>query len=138
MAARYEFFSTFAGSPVSAIAALATLDVLEDRDLGGKAIRTGDYLRSELAALGQSVPWIGAVRGRGLLAGVEVRALDPKGVSAAQVAERLRHEGVLVGVTGRRRDVLKVRPPLVWESDHVDHLIDALGRVAADLAAAHS
>ena len=46
MAERYEYFSTFAGSPVSAVAALATLDVLEDRRLPQRAVTTGRYLRS--------------------------------------------------------------------------------------------
>ena len=76
MAERYEYFSTFAGSPVSAVAALATLDVLEDRGLAQSAqSRTGNYLRSELVRLRRvASPGSAQVRGRGLLAGVEIRS----------------------------------------------------------------
>jgi 4-aminobutyrate aminotransferase-like enzyme len=141
MAKRYEFFSTFAGSPVSATAALATLDVLEDRRLPERAVVTGAYLRQQLTALADSVEWISEIRGRGLLAGVQISgsttdAADPP-VTAAAVAEQLRRRRVLVGVTGRRRDVLKIRPPLVWDETHVEELTDALRRVAASIDPAH-
>lgn len=137
MAKRYEFFSTFAGSPVSAIAALATLDVLEDRRLPERAVVTGEYLRKQLAALADSVDWISEVRGRGLLAGVQIsRSTTDPPVTAKAVAELLRRHRVLIGVTGRRRDVLKIRPPLVWDETHVEELTDALGRVAASITPA--
>ena len=133
MARRYEYFSTFAGSPVSAVAALATMDVLEDQRLPHRALRTGRYLRSELRAYGSTVDWIGSVRGRGLLAGVEVSPSPDSGITAKTVAEGLRRERVLIGVTGRARNVLKIRPPLVWDESHVDHLMAALRRVGSEI-----
>jgi 4-aminobutyrate aminotransferase-like enzyme len=137
MAERYEYFSTFGGSPVSAVAALATLDVLEDRRLAQRASATGAHLRERLSRLADSVTWIGEVRGRGLLAGVEVKTSAETGTTARAVAEALRHERVLIGVTGRHRDVLKIRPPLVWDESDVDHLVNALRRVASSIDAAH-
>jgi 4-aminobutyrate aminotransferase-like enzyme len=137
IARRYAYFSTFAGSPVSAVAALATLDVIAARRLAEQAPVTGRYLREQIGRVAAATPWLGDVRGRGLIAGLDVvpgaAAGVAPGVTAPRLAERLRDLGVLVGATGPGRHVLKVRPPLVWERQHADLFVDALRRAAADL-----
>jgi 4-aminobutyrate aminotransferase-like enzyme len=67
------------------------------------------------------------VRGSGLLAGVQLAS----GQRAAQVADELRENGILVGLTGKRGDVLKIRPPLVFTDEHSELLVAALGRILA-------
>jgi 4-aminobutyrate aminotransferase-like enzyme len=42
------------------------------------------------------------------------------------VTDELREAGILVGRTGKRRDVLKIRPPLVFTSEHAELLVTAL------------
>jgi 4-aminobutyrate aminotransferase-like enzyme len=116
-------FSTFGGNPVAAAAALAVLDVLEDERLPERAAGVGERLRTAIAGLDR--PDVLEVRGTGLLAGVQLPSAD----LAASVAEGLREEGVLVGLTGKRDDVLKVRPPLVFADEHAEILVDALTRV---------
>jgi 4-aminobutyrate aminotransferase-like enzyme len=130
-AERYEFFSTFAGNPVSCAAALAVLDVLEQEQLPEQAVRVGEHLRSRLADLAVRRPSIVAVRGTGLVAGVELRATEgaDSRAYARDVVEGLRDRGVLVGATGRRGNVLKIRPPLVWTDEHADLLADRLDEV---------
>jgi 4-aminobutyrate aminotransferase-like enzyme len=115
-------FSTFGGNPVAAQAALAVLDVIEDSRLVAHAKRVGELLRSRIVGLGH--PAISDVRGRGLLVGVE---LDEP-ARARAVVEALRRDGVLIGRTGPRGDVLKIRPPLVFGEPHVDLLIAAFER----------
>ncbi len=116
-----EYFSTFGGNPVSCAAALTVLDVIEDYDLVRSSGRVGEHLRAELRdRLGLTV------RGSGLFAGIDVRPRETGGITAAELAERLRDAGVLVGTTGRDGDVLKVRPPLIWETEHVAHFVTAL------------
>jgi 4-aminobutyrate aminotransferase-like enzyme len=44
------------------------------------------------------------------------------------MVDALRRDGVLIGRTGPRRDVLKIRPPLVFAEPHVDLLAAALER----------
>jgi 4-aminobutyrate aminotransferase-like enzyme len=116
-------FSTFGGNPVAAAAALAVLDVLEDEQLPGRAAAVGERLRAAIAALGE--PDVLEVRGTGLLAGVQLSSAD----LAARVADDLREEGVLVGLTGKHDDVLKIRPPLVFADEHAELLVAALTRV---------
>jgi len=132
----HEYFSTFAGSPAVCVAAAAVLDVLEDRRIPERAVRVGQYLRARLTELAHRFPVITAVRGYGLIAGIDLRRSGPHGGPAftASVVEGLRRHGVLAGRTGRRGDVLKVRPPLVWREEHADHFTAALEAVLAGSA----
>jgi 4-aminobutyrate aminotransferase-like enzyme len=113
-------FSTFGGNPVAAQAALAVLDVLEDERLVAHAREVGEALRSRLRGLGH--PAIRDVRGIGLLTGVELDSPE----RAEAVVNAMRTHGVLIGRTGPHDDVLKIRPPLVFEDSHVETLLKAL------------
>jgi 4-aminobutyrate aminotransferase-like enzyme len=128
-----EFFSTFGGNPVAAAAALAVLDVIRDQDLVRRAAEVGAELQSALAALAERHPAIGEVRGRGLLVGVDLvedrGSREPASELAAQVQNALRERGVLVGTTGPRDNVLKLRPPLVFSREHARIVADALDQV---------
>ncbi|MFI6086275.1 aminotransferase class III-fold pyridoxal phosphate-dependent enzyme [Streptomyces sp. NPDC051217] len=127
-----EYFSTFGGNPVSCAAALTVLDVIEQTDLVERSGRVGEQLRTEIRQ-GMGL----TVRGHGMFAGIDIRPAETGGVTATELAERLRERGVLVGTTGRADEVLKVRPPLIWESEHVELFLTALkdsfdGRRPAD------
>ena len=107
-----EFFSTFAGNPVSCVAALTVLDVIEQTGLVARSGEVGARLRAGLESLVPELP----VRGQGLMVGVEMP-------DAAEFAERLRENGVLVGTTGPGGGVLKIRPPLIWTSAEVEQFL---------------
>jgi 4-aminobutyrate aminotransferase-like enzyme len=79
-------------------------------------------LRAAIVALGK--PDILEVRGSGLLAGVQLSSSE----LAGRVADSLREEGVLVGLTGKQEDTLKIRPPLVFADEHAELLVSALDR----------
>jgi 4-aminobutyrate aminotransferase-like enzyme/Ser/Thr protein kinase RdoA (MazF antagonist) len=113
-------FSTFGGNPVAASAALAVLDVLEDERLPERAAAVGERLRTAIAGLGKRD--VVEVRGTGLLAGVQLSRSE----LAGRVADELREHGILVGLTGKHEDVLKIRPPLVFGDEHADLLVSAL------------
>jgi 4-aminobutyrate aminotransferase-like enzyme len=80
-------------------------------------------LRAGLEGLGKAD--VVEVRGRGLLAGVELSSAE----LAARVTDELREAGVLVGTTGKHEQVLKIRPPLVFTDEHSELLIAALQRI---------
>jgi 4-aminobutyrate aminotransferase-like enzyme len=119
-----EFFSTFAGNPVSCVAALTVLDVIEQTGLVARSGAIGAQLKTGLEAL---VPAGVEVRGQGLMVGVD---LSSRPGTAPAVAERLRENGVLVGTTGPGGEVLKIRPPLIWEAEHVEYFLEAFERTA--------
>jgi 4-aminobutyrate aminotransferase-like enzyme len=135
MAERTTYFSTFGGNPVACAAALAVLDVIEEEQLVARAAATGAYLREQLARLSEAHPAIGEVRGRGLLVGVELvrdpETREPDGALARRVVEELRERGVLVGRAGKVDSALKIRPPLVFERQHVDLLVERLDQSLA-------
>jgi 4-aminobutyrate aminotransferase-like enzyme/Ser/Thr protein kinase RdoA (MazF antagonist) len=123
---RFEYagtvFSTFGGNPVAAEAALAVLDVIEDERLVAHAKELGELLRARIRALGHTA--VRNVRGVGLLIGVELDTAE----RAKQVVNALRDDGILIGRTGPRDDVLKIRPPLVFDNSHVETLLQGLER----------
>jgi 4-aminobutyrate aminotransferase-like enzyme/Ser/Thr protein kinase RdoA (MazF antagonist) len=129
LGSRAEFFSTFGGNPVATAAGLAVLDVIRDEELIGHARAMGDRLRDGLGALRERCPQISDVRGRGLLFGVGFGGTedssDPE--LTDRVLDEVRDRGVLIGSTGPRDDVLKIRPPLVLSSDDVDRIVRTLG-----------
>jgi 4-aminobutyrate aminotransferase-like enzyme/Ser/Thr protein kinase RdoA (MazF antagonist) len=128
-----ELFSTFGGNPVACAAALAVLDVIADEGVLENAARTGAYLRQGLARLAERHPVIGDVRGEGLLVGVELadEARTPAAGLARKATEALRERGVLISATGPAGNVLKIRPPLVFQPGHADILLQALDEVLA-------
>ena len=126
-ASRWHFFSTFAGSPVAAAVGSAVLDVIERERLAEQAERVGAYLRARLTEVASAQPLIRQVRGPGLFVGVELDNDAPGNETIGRrVANGLRRQGVLVGATGPRLNVLKIRPPLVFTETHADRVAAAL------------
>src|SRR5262249_41463603 len=115
---RQRYFNTFAGNPVSCRVGLAVLDVLQRDRLSGKAIVTGRHLATALDHLAHREPAIAAVRGRGLFQGVAFH--DP--ATARDVMNEMARRGVLVGLTGKDREMLKIRPPMVFDQPNADQL----------------
>lgn len=129
------YFSTFGGNPVAARAALAVLDVIEDEGLIARVGQVGSKLTSLLEELRRRHRSIRAIRSHGTLVGVE---MGPIGTAdSATVAVRtmngLRRRGVLIGRTGPRSDVLKIRPPLVFASEHAVLFTEALDATLTEL-----
>ena len=124
------FFSTFGGNPVSAAAALAVLDVLEDERVLPRVVRAGEALRAAVRDVASRHPAIGDVRGMGLANGIEIVAdpgtKEPDPAFASAVKDGLRAHGVLVGSTGRAGHILKVRPPLAFTEAEVPVFAEAL------------
>ena len=128
----FGYFNTFAGSPVAAAAAMATLDALEAEDLVGNARRVGYHALARLQALDH--PAIASVRGAGLFLAVELGGRDPGG-HAARVVEAVKDRGVLIGATGPDDRVLKIRPPMTATRGNLDFAIDVLDAVLTDMPA---
>ena len=127
---RTHYFNTYGGNTVSCAVALAVLHVIRTEQLLENARRSGDYVQRGLRTLAQRCPAIRDIRGAGLFIGVELGANPASGLSGraetTRVVNAMRRLGVLVGATGRNGDVLKIRPPLTFELQHADRLLDAL------------
>ena len=122
------YFNTFGGNPVSCAAGLAVLDVIEKEGLQENALKVGAYLVKGLEDLRKDFSVLGPIHGSGLLLGVDIITAEgnPDGDRADQIMNHLRENRVLIGVTGPDENVLKIRPPLVFEEIHADILLAAL------------
>ncbi|USZ73715.1 aminotransferase class III-fold pyridoxal phosphate-dependent enzyme [Natronosalvus halobius] len=130
------FFSTFGGNPVSCTAALAVLDEIQERDLLTQVGEVGKYLSDGLRELAVEYELIGEVRQRGLMIGVELvrdqETWEPAPNEATAIVNGLRQRRILIGSTGQYSNVLKIRPPLVFEKEHADRLLEGLNDVLGE------
>ena len=130
-----RYFNTFGGNPVSAAAALATLQVVQDDGLMENARDMGLYTRAGLRDLATRHACIGDVRGSGLFFGAELvldrDAKTPATAFAKQIANAMRDHGVLLNVLGIHYNVLKIRPPLPFSRADADQLLRTLDLVLA-------
>ena len=125
-------FNTFGGNPVSMVAGLAVLDVIEEEHLQRNAKVLGERFKSGLGKLARSHQLIGDVRGMGLMLGVELvrdrRTKEPAKQETADLLEALREMSVLVGKGGLNGNVLRIKPPMCITEADVDYALDAIDR----------
>lgn len=127
--------STFGGNPLSTAGARATLDYVLEHDLQASALKVGTRLLTGLRDLGAEHPVIGDVRGKGLMAAIEMVVPggdQPDGAAASRLMEETRARGLLVGKGGRFGNVLRMAPPLTLTEAEAD---EGLGILADSLAA---
>ncbi len=109
--------STFAGGPVATAAALAVLDVVDEPALLRRVRELGGELREGLAAL----DGVAEVRGRGLMVGVGLE----RGIDAPALGADLLRRGLVVNVPAP--GTLRLLPPLVIDSSHVERAVGLIG-----------
>ena len=118
--------STFGGNPLACSAALATLNILEAEDLPRKATVIGERLRKGLEKLSEKHTLVTAVKGLGLLLGMELS--EP----AAPIVQALMKKGYLVTSVAER--TLRFTPPLNVTEVEVDGVLTALDEILTESA----
>ena len=128
-----EFFSTFGGNPVSCAIGETVLRIVQEERLMEHALVVGEQLLKGLNKLVERYPIVGDVRGSGLFLGVELvkdrLTLQPAAEEAAFIVNRMRELGILIGTDGPLHNVLKIRPPMPFNSENADFLLATLDRV---------
>jgi ornithine--oxo-acid transaminase len=114
--------STFGGNPPAAAIGRASLRVLQDENLSGRADQLGRWFMGELQAIGS--PHVAEVRGRGLLVGVEIK--ESSG-TARPYCEALKERGILAKET--HGQVIRFAPPLVIEQEVLEHALEDIAAV---------
>ena len=125
-----HYFNTFGGNPVSARVGKTVLKIIERDEILDSVRETGAHFREGLIELARHHEIIGEIRGKGLFLGAElISSPDNKTPAtdiARQVTEGMREQGVLISTTGQHANVLKFRPPLVFQEKHADEVLGKL------------
>ena len=130
------YFNTFAGNPVSMAAAQAVLDFIRENDILAHTQEMGEKLRAAVRDVASRHPRLADVRGAGLFCGVEVVKPGTQEADrpfAVSLIEQLRENHVLISLCGPYGNVLKVRPPLVFDDADLDFFASALEKSLAQL-----
>jgi 4-aminobutyrate aminotransferase-like enzyme len=132
---RGKTISTFGGNPVVMAGMCAALDVMVSENVRALAAARGTRLRQGLDRLAQRFPWIGEVRGLGLMQGLELvddpTSREPSPRRGRALLEAARAEGLLVGSGGLHGQVIRIGPSLLVTDPEVEELVERLGRACA-------
>ena len=116
--------TTFGGNPVSCAAAVATIQTIRDEKMLDNAKKNGEYLIQRLKALQKKYPFIGNVRGVGLMVGMEFvlpgKDREPNPVAAKKVLNESLLRGLLLYPAGLRGHVIRFAPPLIVTKEQID------------------
>ena len=128
---------TLAGNPVCCAAALASLEVTEREDLAANAAAMGARMIGRLRQMQARHAWIGDVRGKGLIVGVELvrdrETQEPADLETAKLCYRAFELGMVLQYIGIRANVLELTPPLTITPPEVDRGMAILEQALTDV-----
>ncbi|UCF82581.1 MAG: aminotransferase class III-fold pyridoxal phosphate-dependent enzyme [Desulfobacteraceae bacterium] len=123
-------FNTYGGNPVSCAIGKAVLEVIDREKLQQNCLKMGAHLMGGLEKLMARHDQIGDVRGKGLMTGVELvkdrQTKEPAKDECAQVFERAKEMGLLIGKGGLYGNVLRIKPPMCINREDVDFIVEVL------------
>jgi 4-aminobutyrate aminotransferase len=115
-------------NPVTARAALTTIEIIEDEGLVENAARVGARALERLHAMQDKHPLIGNVPGLGLIIGVELVLDRDSKEPAAEIADRVMYRALEKGLSFKTTmgNVLTLTPPLITTGRDMDRALDIL------------
>src|SRR6516164_8689090 len=130
---------TYMGHPLACAAALAVQRVIRRDKLLENVRRQGDYLARRLNERFGNHPFVGDLRGRGLLRGIEI--VSDRGTKApfdpsSKLHARIKHQALARGLMvypmggtadGTRGDHVLLAPPFIVDAPLVDEIVERLG-----------
>jgi adenosylmethionine-8-amino-7-oxononanoate aminotransferase len=136
---------TYGAHPVACAAGLAVMRIIQRDGLVANAARQGEYLFTRLRELAEHQSLIGDIRGKGLLAGIELVANPATGRPAPASLELGRRvhlaaqeRGLMIypgaGADGVAGDTILVSPPLTVQPGEIDVIVDRLALALSDVA----
>lgn len=146
IAARAELFSALergdmsssaGGNPVSSAAVIEVLRIMDDERLVDNACKMGAVMMERLRGVQAHSPFVGDVRGRGLVMGLEIVAdrstKEPGREITLQLLDRTAGRGLLIGAVGTFGNVVRVAPPLCITEAEAHESVDRLSAALDDI-----
>ena len=132
-----EMGTTFGGSPLACVAALRSIEIMEQEKLAERANGIGEKIISRFRRLQQKYPVVGDVRGLGAMCAMElVKDLETKAPDK-ELTERITHEcnkrGLVMINAGLYGNVIRILSPLVITDEQLEEGLDVIEEVFADL-----
>jgi len=128
-------FNTFGGNPVSMAQGRAVLRVIEKEGLQKNSLEIGNYLIAGFNKLAEKHSIIGEVRGKGLMLGVELvkdrGTKVPAKEECAEVFERCKDLGLLIGKGGLYGNTLRIKPPMCIHQADADFMLEVIDEALA-------
>ena len=130
---------TFRGNQLAMAAGTATLRFIKQEQITEHVRRVGERLRNHLLALRSEFPWVGDVRGRGLMLGMEIVSPgvlvegtpEANGNKARQLQRACLERGLILELGGRHGAVVRFLPPLIISEVEIDHVAQILFQAAS-------
>jgi alanine-glyoxylate transaminase / (R)-3-amino-2-methylpropionate-pyruvate transaminase len=130
-------FNTFGGNPVVSAIGKAVLEVIDREGLQQNSLRIGERLTTGLHRLKEEHNIIGDVRGKGLMLGIELvkdrTTKEPAKAETAQMLERCKELGLLLGKGGLQGQTIRFSPPMCVNEADADFILAVLDQAFSEL-----
>jgi 4-aminobutyrate aminotransferase-like enzyme len=131
-----EYFNSFGGNPVSCAIGHAVLNIIEEENLQKNAFEVGKELLTLLDQLKSKHDIIGDVRGKGLFLGIEIinesETRSPDQTATNQIVNEMQNRGILLSSDGPDHNVIKIKPPMVFNRSNALFLVETLDKVLSE------
>ena len=132
-----EMSSTMGGNPLASAAVSAVVDIMRRERLEENALRIGALMKSRLLEMMEESPYVGDVRGMGLVMGVELvkdkKTKQPAPDLTRRLIDLAAELGLLIGSVGVFGNVIRVAPPLVISEAEADESLDIFEKALSRL-----
>ena len=127
---RKIYFNTYAGDTYQALQASLTMDIIKEESLIQNTKEQGTKIKAGLEELAKKYSIIGDVRGQGLLLGIELvkdrQTKEPASEECMKFMDLCKERGLLVGKGGLFGHVVRIAPPLNFQADNVEEMLNTM------------
>ena len=127
-----EMSSTVGGNPVCSAAVIAILEAMVEDQIVANVQRVGPIIKQRLTELQEKSRFLGDVRGKGLVMGMELvhdkKTKQPAPELIRQLMQRCAENGLLIGSVGLYGNVVRVAPPLCITEDEANESLDIMAK----------
>ncbi len=132
-----EMSSTTGGNPLASAASHAVLDVMREEKLAENALKVGKYLKNRFKELEKRHEYLGDVRGKGLVMGLEIvenkKEKKPSAELTRQIIFKCGEYGMLLGKVGMFGNVIRIAPPLVITQEEAEIGVEIMDKILTEI-----